>query len=645
MMTLVTQIKSYLHTLSMLLLGVVGFSILYTYVYYLNHTLLPVAPYRFSALWSHVKLIIFLWTFLVLLMMLSGINKRLQLKGIKVKQWAIFRSIMAALFFCISFTAYDPPLIDLTFYFFTNMIGYGMLGYAFFNLHAVKPLCEFLGKYTLMLLRLPAWCWVSVASVFVFSMAYHLSWVLFQHFPWIDDTISQLIHAKFMLEGKWFEQSHPLPRFFDTPMMINNGKWYSQYTPGHIFMLVIGKALKHHEMVNPFLGAATCAAVWLLAKELYGQHVAKIAVFLTGISSYLIIFSSEYMSNATSLLTGTLYLWAYFRLLHKPDKRYRFALLAGFMLGYCFITRPYSALGLSLATALYGAYLAVTRPRRFFIPMALIALVLGVFVLFQLYYNAATTGEIFKFGYQEFHGDKHNPFSDTAIDRYKNVSKLNYFSLNLQRLVYFNRIIFEWPVPSLALIAIIWAIRGHRLDERLLMYSIVSMFVSVQLIVHKDIGWGPRLLYEINGILLVLFAKALSILPPLLRVISGHSYRLRYYYGASLLILASFYAYAFQYNMKIKTIKEFYVLEEREGNPEFYKHIVSQVKQPALVFVPAYMYKFVSFTNPPSKNKPVIFARDLAEENKKLIAMYPKRNIYLVNTSGIGDFIVKIRQY
>jgi hypothetical protein len=575
--------------------------------------------------------------------MLRGIEKRFKNKGRAIERWLLIRTLLASLFFCISFTGYNPPNIELSFYFFANCMAYVMIFFALFSSSYMRRFCDWLGIYVRKLFKIRGIFWVLAAFIFVFSMSYHMSWTLFMHFPWIDDTIVQLVHAKFLLTGHWYGHSHPLPRFFDMTMMINNGKWYSQYPPGHVLMLAAGMALGHAEMVNPFLGACTCLAVWLLAKEVYGAHVARIAVFLTGICTYLIIFSSEYMSNATSLLTATLFFWAYFHVLHKPEKQVWFAIVAGLTLGFFFITRPYSALGLAIPSALYGLYLALRFPRRYFKPMLLVAALVSCFVLFQLYYNTVTTGDAFVFGYQKSHGNKHNPFTSEAIERYTNVEKYKYLSLNLQRLVYFNRILFEWPVPSLGLIAILWAIRGHRSDERLLMCSILSMFVSVQLIVHKDIGWGPRLVYEINGILLIFSAKALSQLPPLWRKLSNQRYPLRFYYGAGIVILTSFYTYSFQYNLKPDVIREFYVLDEREGDPEFYNAIVKNVETPALVFVPIGYYKYVSFTNPPTRTNPIIYAIDLGALNTMLIKMYRKRNVYIVVQKGTSLTIDKVK--
>ena len=615
---------------SIALLAGTGIYIIYTYLFYLNHTSQPLAPDPNNVGWQYIKLTIFISWLLLILSCVHLSRWQLASKGYELTHSAILRSLLAGLLFCISVTAYDPPNIDLTGYFFINSIAYAMLIYAFFSIVYVERFSVMVGSHVLRLLSLPAFFWVTLAFSFIFFMAYHMSWVLFEHFPWIDDTIVQLVHAKFMLQGHWYGQSQPLPNFFKMTWMINDGKWYSQYPPGHVLLLAIGLALHHAEMVNPFLGACTCIAVWLLAKELYGSHVAKIAVFLTALCTYLIIFSSEYMSNATSLLMGTLFLWGYFRVLNR--RGWPYALITGAALGYCFITRPYSAFGIAIPALCYACYLVVIKSRIYLISMAIMAGIFACFVAFQLYYNTVTTGDPLLFGYQQFQSYNDYPLMYNALKNLSSAMIYRNLCLNLQRLNYFNRMLFEWPLPAMALIALLYILRGNRRNERLLFLTIFFMFLSVQFIRNTDIGWGPRLVYEVNGILLIFCAKALSMLPPLLRKLSSKRHSLRFYYGSGIMILASFYIFSFQYNLEILSIRDFYFLYNREGNPQFYKNIMKRIKPPALVFVPANQYKFVSFTNPPSETSPVIFAIDLGKDNQQLMTQYSKRAVYMVSS-------------
>jgi hypothetical protein len=101
--------------------------------------------------------------------------------------------------------------------------------------------------------------------------------------------------------------------------------------------------------------------------------------------------------------------------------------------------------------------------------------------------------------------------------------------------------------------------------------------------------------------------------------------------------------FSFQYNLQPSTIKNFYWLNNREGDPEYYKYIMRNVTSPALVFIPLYKYKYVSFNNPPEDTDPVIFIVDRGNENQKLMALYPNRNIYVFGNSQNSSSLVKIK--
>jgi hypothetical protein len=338
---------------------------------------------------------------------------------------------------------------------------------------------------------------------------------------------------------------------------------------------------------------------------------------------------------------GTLFLWGYIRVLNRPNATS--ALLAGAALGFCFITRPYSAFGLGLPAAMYAFYLVISHPRKYLLPMAVMAFAFLAFFVFQLYYNTVTNGDPFIFGYQRVQGIDRVPYN--KLDQWTLQRFYERLEVNMQRLAYFNRILFEWPIPlPVGLLAFVFAVRGNRRDEKILFATIFSMFLSVQFVFNDDISWGPRLVYEIVGVLLVLCAKGLTMIPPLLRTLSHKPIGLRACYGSAVIILVLFYAFSFQYNLKIPVIRGFYDLNiHKEWSPKFYNFVTRNVKAPALVFVPEDYYVFVAFTNPPSRKSPIIFAQDFDIDNNKLMDFYKKRSVYVVKQNGASLTIEKIR--
>jgi hypothetical protein len=82
---------------------------------------------------------------------------------------------------------------------------------------------------------MPAWILLSSLFAIVFTATNLVCYFIFNHIPHIVDSVDQMFHGKIFLLGKLSVPS-PEPReFFEVVHMINNGKWYSQYPPGHTF--------------------------------------------------------------------------------------------------------------------------------------------------------------------------------------------------------------------------------------------------------------------------------------------------------------------------------------------------------------------------------------------------------------------------
>lgn len=633
------------HWLFAALIGIAGIYILKQHLFYLEHLdpaewgrkyLQPNHGNPQFQLWlAQMKTIIsIIWLGALALCLYHTQAVLLQKQRVPDKS-VLSRMMVAGLVFIPTVVNYDPPDIDLAIYFFTNSAGFAAIAYALYHLPLKDRFFERLGGVFMWLRRVPSRALCGAVVCWFFYITLDISWHSFYHLPLTVDTSAQWVHAKMLAMGKWYMKSPPIPEFHKMYMMINDGKWYSQYPPGHVMLLAIGHYFKMVRLVNPILGALTCLASFMLARELYGRRVARITVVLCGACVYLIMFSSEYMSNATSLLTGTLFFWAFFRVIHRPH--WIPGALGGAAIGYCTITRPYSSLALAFPAIIYAAYLVLSEPRRYARPFIAMAAVASCFVAFLLYYNSITTGDPFTFGYQRSWGDWHNPLTEEAAGRLTSDELIKNYRENLQRTGWYNRILFEWPVPTLFLVALILGFRGGRRDEKILLSTLISVFASCQVLPgNVEIEWGPRLTYEILTILVILCAKCIAMLPAILRSISVWRHSLRYYYGFAVVLLTLFYGYGVKHSLRMDVIFAIYNLYNRGTNPKFYKYITNHVKIPALVFVNPNDYETVSFTNPPSQHSPIVFVQDLGATNYDLLKYFPGRNYYTAahTTSG-----------
>lgn len=479
--------------------------------------------------------------------------------------------------------------------------------------------------------RIPTVVFLTVLSLFTLLLCGWLSGALFHHVPHVNDSLNQYIHAKFVASGHVSLPSHPLKEFFDSGWMINDGRWYSPYSPAHVVMLAAGHLAGLPWLVNPIVGALTVVAVYFLAEELYGRVTARLAAWLTVCCPLIIFMSSEFMNHATALLFTTLFMLYFLRTLRT--KHWRDALLAGLSLGMIALTRPFTALALCAPYALLALWHLYKKFRAHFTPFVFMALGLFACALFQMWWNWQTTGDPLVFAYYHMWGTEglpglgKNPWG-AAGSPHTVAEGISILGL---RFVTMNEMLFEWRLPSLTFILLLFIGGGVRRQDGILLATYLSLVCIHALFQGKSDVFGPRYHYESVGALVILTAAAIVRLPEMLRAVFGNRHAENLIYGMCGVILFVLFAASnipFRYAL--------YSRDYPEASYGYYQSIVQNVRPPALVFAPGdRSFLSLAFTFPPQNDAPVIFAIDRGKENARLIAYYPCRNAYVRKEDGI----------
>jgi 4-amino-4-deoxy-L-arabinose transferase-like glycosyltransferase len=411
--------------------------------------------------------------------------------------------------------------------------------------------------------------------------------------------------------------------------VVNNGRWFSQYTPGHALLLAVGDRAGAPWLVNPVLGALTISALYLLGREVYGRGAATVAVLLLAVSPFFVLMSSEYYSHATSLLFLILFLYQYARVLSAGGTWP--ALAAGACLGVAMFARPLSALAVALPCAAHALVMISrdidgARLRR----LGLIALVTLGFVGLILAYNRATTGALLTFGYAQADGLQFG--LGGRSDWFRAFS----------RVIALNNDLLGWPIPALTLAAAaFFAARPSQWD-----YLFAAIFASLCGAYgptgYPDREFGPRYLYEAIGPLLLLSARGLSVLPEAVgrfAVTPPSVAAVRSVAGVGVL-LALVFAGAFSWPTRLG----FY------GSPAWrwaYPHeaalrVRAADLDQALVFVrgePLWRALFLENPLPWTDRARAIYARDRGAENGQLMAQYPHRRYFIADVTGVRPLL------
>lgn len=459
-----------------------------------------------------------------------------------------------------------------------------------------------------------------------------VSYYCFDHIPHVQDSIAQYFHGMIFAQGNLVAVSFPSREFFDFTHMINNGQWYSQYPPGHSALLAVGILAGIPWMVNPLLGSATVVLFYFIGKELYGESVARLSALLGLLSPLILFMSSEFMNHASSLFFFTLFTLYGARFL-KSGKAIHGA-VAGGAIGWVFLIRPLTAIGAGLPLLLYGAVQLVRRRKELSAGAFAMVVAASVFVALLLLFNYLTNGHPMLFGFQVLYGDDVLPgFGNSAWGEAHTFLKGVYQTLD--NLLGMNKYLFEWHLPSLALVILLFISQTTNKWDFILLGSAFSLAVAYLFYWYQDWCFGPRFLYEAVCPLVILTARGLDRAPRLLRSAFGARASVR-----SLTALTGFLvAVLFVVGIATNIPPHLKMYGERYWgvNGQALQAAESAGLHHAIVFTRG-NYGGVFTGNKPDLSNDVIFVRDRGNRNALLMEYFPGYSFYLLKYDTLESY-------
>ncbi|MFH1142996.1 MAG: glycosyltransferase family 39 protein [Candidatus Eisenbacteria bacterium] len=343
-----------------------------------------------------------------------------------------------------------------------------------------------------------------------------LSSTIFGRMPHVQDSIAQLFQARIFAMGRLWAPSPPLREFFDYAHMVNDGRWYSQYPPGHALLLVPGVWLGAPWLVNPLLAGLGVAATYLLARVSFDRTTARVSTLLGLASPFLLFMAAEFMSHVSGFFLLTAFLAFFVLALRAGRARYRMA--AAVFLALAVLTRPYTAIALALPALLWAVgHWRTARSRESARALWIVPGGIAAGMLLYALYNWGTTGDPLLPGYVKLYGPAHGiGFGKGSWGRPHTLS------IGLKHawevLGSLNGHLFQWPVtsvwpillallPPLAVLRQIrWGPRSARVHWR--RAWLFAAFPLAVLTAHLfywyyDFCFGPRYLYDALGPLLI----------------------------------------------------------------------------------------------------------------------------------------------
>ncbi|MDP2885027.1 MAG: glycosyltransferase family 39 protein [Ignavibacteria bacterium] len=466
-----------------------------------------------------------------------------------------------------------------------------------------------------------------------FGLTNLLSFSVFEHLPHVQDGVAQVFQGKIFALGRLTAPSPPYPEFFEISTMITDGGWYSQYPPGHSFLLMFGALAGAVWVINPLFGSATVVLTYYLAKELYGEATGRVSAILVFLSPFVLFMSSEYMNHTTSLFFFMLFAFAFTKTVRtgKP----KFGVIAGAALGWLFNIRPFTAVALALPFIVYGLFASGKRPQTLKVPALLGVATFLLFGAALLSFNWLTNGDPFLFGYQVLYSTTVEPgFGSSAWGNPH--TPLRGLLQTLNNFNGLNKFLFEWPIPSLFFVSLLFSTGGHNRWDVLLLLSALSLAGFHFFYWFQHWCFGPRYLFEASGILVILTARGMLLAPRLFRDVLGYRCSVDRAHAGILATVAFLFAFGFVSNLP--ALSKFYGDRYWNVSGELLKTVEERGIRHAVVFVMS-NYESVFTANDPTLKGDVIFVRDLGQKNEEFLRSFPGYTPYL----GGGHHLFKVR--
>lgn len=318
-------------------------------------------------------------------------------------------------------------------------------------------------------------------SLFAFGTRYHLI-----------DTVAQLFQAEIFASGHLSALiDRPIGFFIVQNMVVQAGRWYSQYPPGHAALLALGVLAHAAWLVPVVLSCGTVLLLYFFTLRVYGVGPARLLLILICCCPFFLFMGASYMNHVSSAFFLALFLHSF--ALWEEHRQGKWLVLSGAALGAVSLIRPLSCLACGAVFFAVAAGDAL-RHRRIliYLPGLIAALaVAGCYLVFNFY----TTGNALVSGYVALWGSGHGlGFHQTPWGEMH--TPLAGLGNELGDLALLNEYLFEWPLPALAPVALlfIFAAGLSKWDKRLC-WAFLSIPGAYFFYWHRDSFLGPRFLF------------------------------------------------------------------------------------------------------------------------------------------------------
>ncbi len=463
------------------------------------------------------------------------------------------------------------------------------------------------------------------AGILFFALALLVIATFAYHQIPAGDAVWPYFQTKIFAAGRLFAPAPFDFRFFSTPTIIHNGRWFAYTSPGHSLVLLPFYLAGITWLAGPLLGTIGVWLLYRLTQEVTDNQTARITLLLSISSPFMLFLFASHEFHTTSVFFTILALFSIIRAEKSAlPNRYYWLLLAGTALGMVFLARPYTAIGIGIPLLVC----VLVKLRRGFLPFAAGGLTM---VIIHLWYNHALTGNPLTFPYQllgSYHGIGFSPEFGAPTFNLPGHSPLKLLINLLYNLFVLSLHLFGWLFFSAGFLLIgitdrknyrLWLIGAPAL-------GLIGAYLFYWF--HGITPWGPKYWSEALPAFIVFTALGISSAPDRLKKFVPVRADL------PLRALTFFILYACACYIPVHFA---YFASGRWGEtPKIARQVRTTGIHNAIVFIRtdersgSFDYTSAFLFNDPFLKGDIIYPRDLGEEeNRRFREHFPARNAYI----------------
>lgn len=464
-------------------------------------------------------------------------------------------------------------------------------------------------------------------------------YLLLQDVAITDDENVYAFQARVFASGRLAAPSPPasIRAFFDNQFIVNDGKWYGMFFPGHGFLLAIGELVGATRWVPTASAASTALLAYLIARRAFGRRAAVLTLAGLVLSPYFVMSSATLLAHSTSALFLAVFTYAILRA-QDPGASPLWWLAAGLAVGWAGLTRPLAgaAFVLPWTVWLLARLARDASVRRLAGSLLFAAGGAAVFVVLCLY-NLALAGAPFVTGYHTYSALYGFPVDKGAVKAPWPLPSLYELGYAVER---FNFWLLGWPL-SLAPLPFF----RRSAEGALIFLATAAVVVAYAASTLPTINaTGPAHYSELVPFLVMLAASGLDRLVEILRAGPLGAAAERFALGAvAASVACALIVYVPLYGSALRSMSTVarapYDLVERQG---VRRAVVFVHSLPGLTWRPG-TWVYYHRNNSPELDDPVLFVRDLGPRNADLMRALPDRSAFAMGVRENQLLLVPVK--